>query len=592
MDSLKIKILSFIRRIKIFQPIFGFFSNKTISQAEMDKKLVYGLAPRKIPNSRQLKYLRRFLNPKEFLILKICLIILLVNGIYLLTVLLKSHVQYLPISGGTYIEGVVGYPQAINPLYAINRDVDSDLSSLIFSRLVKYNKDGVLSNDLATDIVISDDAKQYTIKIHEDAFWHNGNKLTADDIVFTFNLIKDPEYRSPLRAPFSNVKIDKVDDYTVQFNLGEPYAPFLDLLTFGILPKDIWSGISPSAAVLSDLNLKPIGSGPYKLQTFLKSKSGDIKEYRLVINDNYYGDKHYLKGLNFVFFISRQEAISALNDRQIMGLNYLPNHSRPDLLAQNSLNFHELTQPQIVALFFNQEKNKTLANKEIRQALASALDKERLVQDIFSGVYHLIDGPVLPNSQFYNDQISKYPYDAEASRSVFSANHLNVSLTAVDTGSNVAVAEKIKYYWEQVGVQVNLQIVSGEQAANIIKDRDFEIILYGESIGGDPDVYAFWHSSQIGGKGLNLAGYNNAEVDTLLLEARSEVSLENRIAKYKKFQEILTADAPAIFLYSPTYTYVQNKELHGFDGTMVISPADRFSSLSSWYLKTKKKFTW
>ncbi|MFA7702320.1 MAG: hypothetical protein WCX80_02595, partial [Patescibacteria group bacterium] len=111
----------------------------------------------------------------------------------------------------------------------------------------------------------------------------------------------------------------------------------------------------------------------------------------------------------------------------------------------------------------------------------------------------------------------------------------------------------------------------------------------GESIGGDPDVYAFWHSSQIGGKGLNLAGYNNAEVDTLLLEARSEVSLENRIAKYKKFQEILTADAPAIFLYSPTYTYVQNKELHGFDGTMVISPADRFSSLSSWYLKTKTR---
>ena len=139
---------------------------------------------------------------------------------------------------------------------------------------------------------------------------------------------------------------------------------------------------------------------------------------------------------------------------------------------------------------------------------------------------------------------------------------------------------------------VTLKVISGEQAADTIKNRDFEILLYGESVGGDPDVYAFWHSSQIGAKGLNLAGYSNPEVDKLLTDARETTVLADRIAKYKKFQEDITADVPVIFLYSPTYTYVQSNKIQGFSGTTIIEPADRFDSIANWYLKTSKKLTW
>ncbi|MFA5109690.1 MAG: ABC transporter substrate-binding protein [Patescibacteria group bacterium] len=592
MDSLKTKIKSFWRRAKSAWAFWGFLKKTAISQEEIDKKLVYSLSSRKIPTGGQLKHLNKFLNPREFLIVKICALVILVNLVYVGAVFIKKHVQYLPVVGGEYIEGVIGYPKTINPLYAVNRDVDSDLSRLLYSSLFKYDQDGHLINDLADGLEISPDNKEYLLKIKDGVQWHGGGELTVDDVLFTFNLIKNPEYRSPLRSSLADVAAEKVDDDTLKFTLAEPYAPFLELLTFGILPKNLWENISPAAAVLSDLNLKPVGSGPYEFKSLVKSKTGDLREYRLAVNPDYYGTVPYIKNITFDFFIDYQEAIKALNDKQIMGLSYLPFTLRKDLLAQNSLKFEELIQPKIVSLFFNYEKNKSLADKEVRTALALAINKNGLINDIFSGVYQRADGPIMKNNFAYNEAVTKYDYMPLAASEIIKKKPLTAVLTVVGSGDNVTVAENIKAYWEKSGVAITLKVVSGEQAADIIKSRDFEILLYGEAVGGDPDVYAFWHSSQIGAKGLNLSGYNNPAADKLLVEARTTTNLAERISKYQKFQEIVTGDLPAIFLYSPTYTYVQNNSVKGFSGTMIIEPSDRFSGVGDWYLKTKKKLTW
>jgi len=591
-DSLKTKIKSFWRRAKSAWAFWGFLKKTAISQEEIDKKLVYSLSSRKIPTGGQLKHLNKFLNPREFLIVKICALIILVNLVYVGAVFIKKHVQYLPVAGGEYIEGVIGYPKTINPLYAVNRDVDSDLSRLLYSSLFKYDQDGHLINDLADGLEISPDNKEYLLKIKDGVRWHGGGELTVDDVLFTFNLIKNPEYRSPLRSSLADVAAEKVGDDTLKFTLAEPYAPFLELLTFGILPKNLWENISPAAAVLSDLNLKPVGSGPYEFKSLVKSKTGDLREYRLAVNPNYYGPAPYIKNITFDFFIDYQEAIKALNDKQIMGLSYLPFTLRKDLLAQNSLKFEELIQPKIVSLFFNYEKNKSLADKEVRTALALAINKNSLINDIFSGVYQRADGPIMKNNFAYNETVTKYDYMPLAASEIIKKKPLTAVLTVVGSGDNVTVAENIKASWEKSGVAITLKVVSGEQAADIIKSRDFEILLYGEAVGGDPDVYAFWHSSQIGAKGLNLSGYNNPAVDKLLVEARTTTNLTERISKYQKFQEIVTSDLPAIFLYSPTYTYVQNNSVKGFSGTMIIEPSDRFSGVGDWYLKTQKKLTW
>ena len=591
-DLTKIKIKSVWQRVKSSLPFFGFSAQTKAQQSDLDKKLVYSLSPRKIPNGDQMRHLKKFLNPREFLIVKICVLVVLINLVYLSAIFIKNHLQYSPVSGGEYIEGVVGYPQTINPLYAVNRDVDGDLSRLVYSSLFKYDENGKLVNDLVESYTINPDNTEYLVKIRDNVKWHNGGKLTADDILFTLSLIQDSDYHSPLRPALANVEAEKIDDLTIKFSLTEPYAPFPELLTFGILPKSLWENISPQSAVLSDLNLKPIGSGPFKFKSLVKNTDGDLKNYYLTANTDYYGKVPYLKTMNFKFFVDYVEAVKALNDNQITGLSYLPFDSRKDLLAKNSLQLHELTQSQIVSLFINTDKNKNLADKDTRVALAQALDKEQIINEIFAGVYQRADGPILPQSYAYNEAITKYDYNPAAASATIKSKPLAVVLTVIDSGSNVAVAEKIKGYWEAVGVKISLRVISGEQVSSIIKDRDFEVLLYGESVGGDPDVYAFWHSSQIGSKGLNLANYNNPAVDKLLVDARSTTNTDDRISKYKKFQEIITADLPVIFLYSPTYTYVQSQQLKGFSGTMIIEPADRFSDVSDWYLKTKKKLTW
>lgn len=563
-----------------------------MSQEEMDKKLVYSLSPRKIPTSDQIKHIKKFLNAREFLIVKICALAILVNAVYLGVVFTKKHLEYLPKAGGEYIEGVVGYPKAINPLYAVNRDIDSDLSRLIYSSLFKYDQNGVLGNDLAEAVDVSNDGKEYIISIKNNVKWHDGGNLTVDDILFTFSLIKEPSYRSPLRSALANVNAEKIDDNTIKFSLSDAYAPFKEMLTFGILPKSHWENINPDSAVIADLNMKPIGSGPYRFESLTKNKNGDLKEYRLAANEYYYGQKPYITEISFKFFVDYPGAIKALNDNQVAGLNYLPFYYRKELLAQDSLNFHELIQPQIVSIFFNSEKNKTLSDKEVRAALAFALDKDAIINDVFAGIYQRADGPILKNNYAYNDAIVKYDYSSETAATTFKNKPLTTTLTVVDSGSNLAVAEKIKAYWEKAGVVVTIKAISSSQAVSVIKERDFETLLYGEFVGGDPDVYAFWHSSQIGAKGLNLAAYNNAEADRLLVEGRIMTDVNERIGRYKKFQEIITNDIPVIFLYSPTYTYVQEHQLQGFFGTAIVEPADRFNGVSNWYLKTKKIINW
>lgn len=591
MTSLKNKIIFSWQKVKKAVPFLN-WGERRESQEEIDKKLVYGLSPRKIPNSGQLKHFAKFLNPKEYLIVKICFLLIVINVVYLGTVFIKKHLNYSPVAGGEYTEGVVGYPKTINPLYAVNRDVDSDLSRLIYSSLFKYDQNGQLVNDLAESLTIDPSGLVYTVKIKKNAPWHNSGIVTADDVIFTFDLIKNSDYRSPLRSNFLSVEAEKIDDQTIKFVLAQSYAPFTELLTFGILPKSLWENVSPNSVALNDLNLKPIGSGPYKFKSLIKSTNGDLKEYHLVVNENYYGPKPYLKNINFKFFVDYPEMIKAFNDNQLDGLSYLPFADRQELLAPDSVSFHELSRAQIVAVFFNHNKDKALDDKNVRIGLAEALNRPKIIQDVFGGVYRLVDGPILENSFAYNPQLKKYDYSPVEAINFLKNKLASTTLTVIDSGNNVILADKIKSYWEQAGVAVELKIVSSDQAVDVVKNRDFETLIYGESIGGDPDVYAFWHSSQASSKGLNLAGYSNTEVDKLLTDARASTDRSERQAKYQKFQEILTADVPVIFLYSPSYTYIQSKKIKGFNGTTVIEPADRFASISDWYVKTSKKLTW
>lgn len=607
---------------------------------DFDKKLVYSLSKSRIPNLTQLKYFFRFLNKTELWLVRVCFILIILSSGFLLNRFYVSHLKISPVLGGEYTEGLLGEPKYINPLYANLSDVDSDLAHLIFSSLLRHDQDGNLVNDLAESYEISEDNKQYIFKIKNNVKWHNGNNLNADDIIFTFNAIKDPGYKSSLRLSYAGVEIEKVDDYSIKFILSEPYAAFLDTLVFGIMPQEAWLQINPQTANLAELNLKPIGSGSYKFKALTKDKSGVIRSFTLVSNTEYYLTPAKVESLTFKFFYDSTEAITALNAGEVDGLSYLPKLLEGEIKNSKQYNFQKLNLPQLTVLFFNTNNNLAFAEKEVRWALSYAINKPQLIQDVLSQDARQIDGPILPENFAFNDQAKKYDFNqTEANSSLDKVgwkivditkveitkaqedvkskdeaiknqaqqildlgegkwrkkkdSFLMVKLTTVDRGENSAVVEQIKKYWEQVNVKTITELLPVSQIySDIIKPRKFEALFYGQVVGADPDPYAFWHSSQAANNGFNIVNFSNKEVDQLLEDARTTMDKNVRLEKYKKFQEILAEEQPAIFIYSPLYTYLQNKEINGFVGKNIQLPYDRFDNITDWYLKVKKAFHW
>ena len=645
------------KTVSIFQAIRkSFYRRRSVATpAEtVDHQLVYSLSPKKIPSFKQLKHVGKFLKPQEYLRVKILLGVIAVCLLFLIGKLYKDHLQIGPAAGGAYIEAMVGAPKYINPLYNYNRGTDSDLSALIYSGLFRRDADGVLQNDLADKWDVSADGKTYTITLKKNLKFQNGDDLTVSDVIFTFTSIKDPAYNSPWSQVFAGVDINQVDDQTISFTLGEPYAAFRDLLTFGILPQTPWQTITPDNANLAELNLKPIGSGPYEFKSLTKDQDGNIKEYTLVPN-NYYSGDHlpYIKTLTFKFYPDINEAVAALNNNSVDGLSYLPLENKKDVLAKNSLNFNNLSYPQVAAIFFNQKSNPALPDKNVRMALALAVDKNKIIKDVFNNSAVAISGPILPNNFAYDKNITTYDYNLDQANQILDKDgykkitisadeakkiatltpaqistdsnlalevelqkiasssqldlvgdwrvkmathkgyanlYLTMELTTTDSGANAQAAQEIKSFWEALGVKTSVKTEAAAQIeSDVIRPRNFEALLFSQLVGADPDLYGFWHSSQAGGQGLNIADYKNKDVDALLESARLTTDQDQRLAKYQKFQEILTNDLPAIFLYSPTYLYVQGKKLQGLNTNFITQSSDRFSNVINWFVKTKKK---
>lgn len=651
---------NFFRSIgKIKKSLSGFFvrlnffsKNKKKKSEEnnhldLNRKLVYSLSTKKLPNSEQLSYLGKFLSPKERKIIRICALVLVVNIVFLGFLFFKKHIISIPLSGGSYSEGLVGSPKYINPLYASNRDVDIDISSLIFSSLFKYNEKGNLVGDLAESWKTSSDGREYLVSLKKNVLWHNGEKLTADDVVFTVQAIKNPKFRSPLRSSFSGFDIEKVDDYTVKFKLSQAYAPFLGLLTFGVLPKSIWEAVTPESATLAEFNLKPIGSGPYKFKSLIKNKNGEIKEYILEANNVYYDAKPFISTVSFKFYPDSDSAVKALNENSVDGISYLPFNDRKDIFAKSSLAFNYLRQPQLEAVFFNPKNNEFLSDKDIRLALDKAIDRQSIIDEVFQGQAREAVGPILDDNPAFNNKIKKTEYSPAAAEKILADNgfvkvivsdddvnnptrelegipvsefiskasdeevdvvgnwlvkkgtkknpgnkFFVISLTYPDSTDNALVAGKIQEAWQAIGVKTSLNpLPSSQISSDVALEKNFEALLFGENIGADPDVYAFWHSSQIS-DGFNIASYSNSKADKLLEDARLATDENSRLEKYRSFQELVKNDEGAIFLFSPNYLYLQVKKLRGFNGTTIIEPSNRFSSISNWYLRVNHNFVW
>ena len=560
------------------------------------------------PKRKQWAHLPKILSPKErWLVLGLFFVILF----SLMSLAVKDYLdktEALPDYGGTYEEGIIGQPRFLNPVLAQINDADRDLTQIIFSSLLKHDGRGNLIPDLAKNYEIKENGLVYEFFLKENIKWHDGETLTADDIVFTINTIQNPEYKSPLRINWNGVKVEKIDDYAVRFKLNNIYAPFLHNMTVGILPKHLWAGISAQNFHLAQYNHEPVGSGPYKFKELEQNKSGVIQSIELKKNKDFYLKDPYIENLIFEFFQNEETAIQALNKKQVDGLNFF-SAAQQSKIQNKSANIYRINLPRYYAVFFNQTKTKVLSDKTARLALAYATDKKEIIEKILNNEGLIADSPLLPNSLGYTKEIKIYDFAPEHAKNILRADgwkdtdgdgilekkinnenlKFEITLVTADWPELIKAANLIKEQWGKIGAKINLEIAGlGAIQEDYIRPREYQAILFGEVLGSDPDPFAFWHSSQKRDPGLNLALYDNEKIDKVLEEARQNLDKKIRIEKYEEFQKLLVDDVPAVFLYSPAYLYPVNKKVKGVSLENLPLPSYRFSQIENWYIKTKR----
>jgi len=544
------------------------------------------------------------LSKKERRIVSVLLFLLISSSFYLSAKYYTDNTKEVPASGGEYTEALVGQTRFINPILSQTNDVDADLSSLIFSSLMRTNSDGKLENDLTESYTISEDKLTYTFQIKQGVKWHDGESLTVDDIIYTIKTVQNESYYSPLIANWAGVRAEKVDDYTINFILKNAYSPFLNNLTFGILPKHLWETIDSTKFPLNELNFQPIGSGPYKFESYTKDKSGKIISIKLAVHKDYYGKVPYINTLAFKLYQSEEEAISAFNRKEVKGINYI-SPGNIDKIVDMEGKTHILNIPRYYAVFFNQTQSKVLSDKTVRLALSYAVDKGYMVDEILNGQGSAVDSPIPKQLIGYNPETKIYEYAVEHARNILeeagwidsdgdgirekNEQKLEFTLVTTEWSDLPKTAELLQIMWKEVGASVKIETAEDIQN-DYIKTRSYEAVLFGEILSYDPDPFSFWHSSQKKDPGLNLALYDNTAVDEILEAARQETDLEIRTQKYQEFQNLVIEDAPAIFLYSPNYIYIQNDSVQGSEINNLIIPSDRFNDIENWYIRTKRVF--
>lgn len=610
-----------------------------------------------------------------------------------------DHTYIAPKEGGTYVEGVVGSPRYINPAYAAS-DVDRDLIELIFAGLMKFDENGKIVPDLAREYAISEDGKTYEFYLKENLLWHDLKPLTADDVVFTIKTIQDNALKSPLQPTWWGVKVEKISDLGIRFELKNPSAVFLENCTLKIMPKHIWQDVSSENFPLTDYNFKPVGSGPYKLAGDIKKdKDGNVESLELTANKNYSGGKPNIEKIAFRFFKDKDELISALNSKKIDGFSVSAPIENQKIKNKGAKEY-PVSLTRYFAVFFNPEKAKPMSEQKVREALSYGTDKKAVVDNILLSQGKTVDSPILPDIYGFNYPEKTYQLDREKAKQLleeagYAENEngvrgktikrepafqfksslktgaqgtevkelqkclakdaevypeqeitgvfgektklavikfqekyrddiltpqglttgtgdvlkstrdklnalctppaeenllLSFSISTVDQSALKEAALLLKEQWKLLGIDVTVKTFDISEIQEIIKSRDYELLLFGELLNSVPDLFPQWHSSQIKSPGFNLSGYENKDADALLESIRQSSDEEERKTNLEKLQNIIVADAPAIFLYSQNYIYFISDKINGVNIKVINDTSKRFSNVQNWYIETQRKW--
>ncbi|MFA5729944.1 MAG: ABC transporter substrate-binding protein [Candidatus Paceibacterota bacterium] len=653
----------------------------------------------KWPSKKQWLHFFKVLEKKEKIAFGILLTLFISSLIFLVSSFYIRNTNVVPADYGRIREGVLGQPQFINPLYAPLSDIDKDLTELIFSSLMTFDNNANIVPDLINEYSIGDDGKTINFSIKENVKWHDGLPLTIDDIVFTIDLVQDPEYLSPLRTNWQGVEIEKISEYKALFKLKQVYSGFEEsLVNLKILPKHIWENISvQSITSNTELNvLSPIGSGPYMVAKTLQRNDKSVKSMILNVNKTYYGNIPHIQRIDFYFYNNETDLLNNLKKGNLDAGNIeISNYNDKNF---KKYNLYSLDTPNYFAVFLNNDK-KPFDSKEIRQALSYLTNKQELADKILNNKGEIIDSFLLPSFYGLNNPTEVLSFDEAKGQNLLDKNGytlkdglrkkviekssgfkfsqtlqvgsnnaevkklqeclandseiypsgtisgqfgqetkaavikfqekyrddiltpnnltegtgkvagatikklnevcfvvpneeipLSFVLKTTDNPTLVATANLIKEQWGKQGIKIEIQTINETDIKKVIRERNFDILLFGEKLGGIPDPIPFWHSSQRIDPGLNLSLYQSSKADDLMEKARkySNFEDENRKKTLEDLQNIIISDAPAIPLFTTNYLYLVDKDVKGVLTEKIIESSKRFVDVSNWYLKEKR----
>ncbi len=486
-----------------------------------------------------------------------------VFGVYLFT----AKTVEAPAHGGVWKEGIVGQPVFINPVIS-NTDADQDISRLIFAPL----------SDLTESIKSDETGREWTVRLKDNLKWQDGEKITTDDILFTFDTITNTQTNSYLASSFEGASIQRVSELEVKFTLPSSYVFFnTTLKNLRPIPKHIFEDIPPANFYLSSYVKEPIGSGPYVYKSVSKEKDGFIDEYVLESNRNYFGNRPYIQKFVFRFYKDEAEAVTAYNRGEINGFAT----SNPMVVSniKTARVIHTISAPRYYAVFFNPALNPYFKDKKTRQTLSAAISREEIVKSVFNGMAEPAYGPLPSVETPIPDKSNLDLVDRQS-----------FTLTVPDIDLLVRMAEIIKSDWEKLGVSVTVKPVKTSEVQEIIKNRSYEAVLFGNILNEPQDLFSFWHSSKRFYPGLNLAFFNNLEVDRLLDSIRTEPDENRRLEELSQASRTISDESAAAFVVFPEYIYITTPNLKGFETDSGIILSDRLNDVTSWYVSSVRKF--
>jgi peptide/nickel transport system substrate-binding protein len=507
----------------------------------------------------------------------------------------------VPDVGGVYTEGMAGAPQFINPLLAAYNQVDQDLCALIFNGLTRPDGQGGLEPDLAASWSVSDDGLVYLFKLRPNIRWQDDAPFTADDVLFTVNLMKDPEFPGPpyLGDLWRAVTVEKIDDRTLRFILAEPIPAFADFTTIGLLPAHLLNGVPARDLLTQPFNLKPVGTGPFKLAEI------NAKVARLSANPLYSGPPPRLPRLEFHFYPSTQAAIAAYQAGEVLGISFIPPQAIPTVKKLPSLNLYTARLSGHEIIYLNLQAADTLPffqKAEVRQALLYGLNRQVIIDQALNGQGLVANGPILPWNWAYNPQQPVFAFDPTAARSLLdksgwvdsnndgvrdkAGQTLSFSLLSSDAPDDIKVAEAVSKQWRTLGISTTVE-VAGANLGERLAQHKFQAALAEVLLSGDPDPYPFWHQTQIE-NGQNYAGWNSDDASILLEAARATTNRGRRSDLYFEFQRLFAQEVPSLILLHPVYTYGVSQAVFDVQLAPLTTPSDRFRSLAKWYMLTSQ----